>query len=197
VRLVEVTPMACAMRLKMLSEPKALPGGKRSFHEDRSATRGPGVALGLEEQEMMMAEQVFGDEQQSLRPARPVNPAVLRGFLGRCPNCGKGRLFGSWLKSVHACADCGEVLDVHRADDFPAYLVILIVGHVVVGCFLAVEAAYPLSSFQHLAIWVPLTVILSVALLQPVKGAVIGMQWALYMHGFGGHGSAIDTHPET
>jgi uncharacterized protein (DUF983 family) len=167
-----------------------VPQGKGSIRSEA-----PGVALGIDGQEMMMAEQFSGGEQKSLRPTRPVGPAVLRGLIGRCPNCGEGRLFGSWLKSVHACANCGEVLDVHRADDFPAYLVILVVGHIVVGGFLAVEAAYPLSSFQHLAIWVPLTVILSVALLQPVKGAVIGLQWALYMHGFGGNKDAVRLSP--
>jgi uncharacterized protein (DUF983 family) len=143
-----------------------------------------------------MEQQVFGGEHQSLRPARPVGPPMWRGFVGRCPRCADGRLFASWLKTVHACDHCGEVLDRHRADDFPAYLVIVIVGHIVVTAFLAVEAAYELSMTAHLALWVPLTVILSVALLQPVKGAVVGMQWALYMHGFGGHEDTLDTHPE-
>lgn len=143
-----------------------------------------------------MEQQVFGGENQSLRPARPPAPAIWRGFLGRCPHCGEGRLFGSWLKTVHACDHCGEVLDLHRADDFPAYLVIVIVGHIVVTAFLAAEAAYELSMTAHLAMWVPLTVVLSVALLQPVKGAVVGMQWALHMHGFGGHEDTFDTHPE-
>jgi len=143
-----------------------------------------------------MAEQVFGGEHQSLRPARQTSTAMLRGFLGKCPNCGEGRLFGSWLKTVHACEHCGEVLDVHRADDFPAYLVIVIVGHIVVGGFLATEALADLSMTAHLAIWVPLTIILSVVLLQPVKGAVVGMQWALYMHAFGGEQDTFDTHPE-
>ena len=82
-----------------------------------------------------MEQQVFSDESQSLRPARPVAPAMWRGFLGRCPQCGEGRLFGSWLKTVHACDHCGQVLDQHRADDFPAYLVIVIVGHIVVTAF--------------------------------------------------------------
>ena len=144
-----------------------------------------------------MAEQVFGGERQSLRPARETGTAMLRGFLGKCPNCGEGRLFGSWLKTVHACEHCGEVLDRHRADDFPAYLVIIIVGHIVVGGFLATEATLDLSMTAHLAIWVPLTIILSIVLLQPVKGAVVGMQWALYMHGFGGEQDSFDTHPET
>jgi uncharacterized protein (DUF983 family) len=36
----------------------------------------------------------------------------------------------------------------------------------------------------HFAIWLPLTVLLSLALLPVVKGAIVGLQWALKMHGF-------------
>jgi uncharacterized protein (DUF983 family) len=143
-----------------------------------------------------MATQVFGGERQSLRPARPLWPAMLRGFLGKCPHCGEGRLFASWVKPVDGCEHCGEDIHHHRADDFPAYLVVVIVGHIVVGAFLTAEMMFELSLVQHLAIWVPLTIALAVALLQPVKGAVIGMQWALYMHGFGGEKDVLDTHPE-
>jgi uncharacterized protein (DUF983 family) len=84
----------------------------------------------------------------------------------------------------------------HRADDLPAYLVIVIVGHVVVGAFMGIEMTSQLSMWQHLAIWVPLTIVLALALLTPVKGAVVGLQWALLMHGFGGQDDAIETHPE-
>ena len=85
----------------------------------------------------------------------------------------------------------------HRADDLPAYLVVVIVGHVILGAFMGVEATSTLSTWQHLAIWVPLTVVMALGLLQPVKGAVVGLQWALYMHGFGGEDDALETHPET
>jgi len=53
-----------------------------------------------------------------------------------------------------------------------------------------------LRLWQHLAIWVPLTIIGSIVLLQPVKGAVVGLQWALHMHGFGGEEDRLDHHPE-
>ena len=72
------------------------------------------------------------------RADRDAMSAIRRGFAGRCPNCGMGRLFGRYLKPVAACSHCGERLDLHQADDLPAYLVILIVGHVVVGTMLAV-----------------------------------------------------------
>lgn len=73
----------------------------------------------------------------------------------------------------------------HRADDLPAYLVVMIVGHIVVGGFMFAEMAYELPVWQHMLIWIPITAIASLLLLQPVKGAVVGLQWALKMHGFG------------
>lgn len=143
-----------------------------------------------------MEEQVFGGHVQVRRPERPLWSAMKRGLLGRCPNCGEGKLFARFVKPVRTCEHCGEEIFHHRADDLPAYLVIAIVGHIVVGAFMAVEATSTLSMWQHLAIWVPLTIVLSLVMLRPIKGAVIGMQWALYMHGFGGEADVIETHPE-
>lgn len=144
-----------------------------------------------------MEEQVFGGGRQQVdRQARPLWPAIKRGLLGKCPNCGEGKLFASFVKTVDRCAVCGEEIFHHRADDLPAYLVVVIVGHIVVGTFMAVEATTSLSTWQHLAIWVPLTIISALALLRPVKGGVVGMQWALYMHGFGGEDDEIEGHPE-
>jgi uncharacterized protein (DUF983 family) len=143
-----------------------------------------------------MNEQVFGGVNQSLRPTRPLLTAMARGFLGRCPNCGKGRLFASYVKTVSECEHCGEAIHHHRADDLPAYLVVVIVGHVVLGAFMGFETMFDLSLVQQLSIWVPLTIVLAVGLLRPVKGAVVGLQWALYMHGFGGQEDQVETHPE-
>lgn len=143
-----------------------------------------------------MQDQVFGGEHQSGRPARAVWPAVVRGFLGKCPKCGEGRLFKAFVKTVDRCEHCGEDMHHHRADDLPAYLVIVIVGHIVVAGFMGVELLLNWTSWQHLALWLPITLILSLALLQPVKGAVVGLQWALYMHGFGSESEKLDTHPE-
>jgi uncharacterized protein (DUF983 family) len=143
-----------------------------------------------------MEQQVFGGAQHAERPARPLWTAMKRGFLGRCPHCGEGKLFASFLKPVDKCEHCGEEMFHHRADDLPAYLVVVIVGHIIVGAFMGVEATSTLSTWQHLAIWVPLTIIMALALLRPVKGAVVGLQWALYMHGFGGEEDYIEAHPE-
>ncbi|HWK12831.1 MAG TPA: DUF983 domain-containing protein [Rhizobiaceae bacterium] len=138
----------------------------------------------------------FGGENHTGRPNRALREAMWRGFTGRCPHCGEGRLFRAYVKTVDECATCGEVISHHRADDLPAYLVIVIVGHIVVGTFMGMEMMFNLSTWQHLAIWVPITIAASLALLQPVKGAMVGLQWALYMHGFGGEADMLEAHPE-
>lgn len=107
-----------------------------------------------------------------------------RGFRGRCPHCGEGHVFRSFLKVADVCEVCGEQFHHHRADDFPAYLVIVLVGHIVVPLVLSVETAYVPPYWVHAALWVPLTIGLSVGLLQPAKGAVVALQWFVGMHGF-------------
>lgn len=117
---------------------------------------------------------------------RPVAASVLRGLRMRCPACGEGRLFRAFLKPVDTCPDCDEEMHHQRADDLPPYLSIFIVGHVVVGGYMFGERFLDLSSWGHLALWVPITLLMAFALMQPLKGGVIGLQWALRMHGFGG-----------
>lgn len=112
--------------------------------------------------------------------------AIGNGLRGRCPHCGQGRLFRGFLKPVEACAACGEPMHHQRADDLPPYLVITIVGHIVVGGILMAEKYADWSMGLHMAVWPALTVILSLLLMQPAKGAVVGLQWAMRMHGFGG-----------
>jgi len=115
---------------------------------------------------------------------RDLKTAVVRGMRLRCPKCGEGRIFRAFLKVNNHCPACGEALYHHRADDAPPYVVITIVGHIIVGLMLAVEKAYPLNLWAQAALWLPLTVALCLVLLPPVKGALIGLQWALKMHGF-------------
>ncbi len=93
-------------------------------------------------------------------------------------------LFSSYLKTANTCTACGEELFHHRADDAPPYFTIFIVGHIVVPLLMTVELLYGPPVWLHLAIWLPLTVLLSLALLPIVKGAIVGLQWALKMHGF-------------
>jgi uncharacterized protein (DUF983 family) len=110
--------------------------------------------------------------------------AMKRGFMCRCPRCGEGKLFRAFLKVDDHCATCGLDYTPHRADDLPAYLVIIIVGHIVVPVVLWIETNYSPAVWLQLSIYLPFTFISSLLLLQPVKGAVVGFQWALRMHGF-------------
>ena len=110
--------------------------------------------------------------------------AMKRGFRSRCPRCGEGKLFRAFLKVDNSCSACGLDYTPHRADDLPAYLVIVIVGHIMVPLALWIETNYSPPVVLQLSIYLPLTLIASLALLQPVKGAVVGFQWALRMHGF-------------
>ena len=102
----------------------------------------------------------------------------------KCPNCGIGSVFTSYLKVAHACSNCGEELHHQRADDAPPYFTILVVGHVIIPMVLAVEMAFHPALRVHAALWLPMTLIVAMAALPLIKGALVGHQWALYMHGF-------------
>ncbi len=115
---------------------------------------------------------------------RPVFQSMLRGAKHKCPACGIGALYWRFLKVSDTCPKCGEELHHHRADDAPPYFTIVIVGHVVVGLVLFVEMTYRPPLWVHAALWGPLTIILALVLLPSIKGALIGLQWALRMHGF-------------
>jgi uncharacterized protein (DUF983 family) len=119
--------------------------------------------------------------------------AVLRGLRGKCPNCGRGRLFSGFLNVVGRCEVCGEELFHHRADDFPPYVVIVLVGHTVVPLALLVETEYSPPMWLQVAIWAPVTVGLALALIQPVKGAIVAIQWYAQMHGFEQAGGGSST----
>jgi uncharacterized protein (DUF983 family) len=134
--------------------------------------------------ETVSAQPITWSQESKTREKRDVWTALKRGFQGRCPRCGEGKLFRAFLKVDSACSVCGLDFTPHRADDLPAYLVIAIVGHIVVPAALLIETDYSPPVWLQLAIYLPLTALMSLALLQPVKGAVVGLQWALRMHGF-------------
>ncbi len=117
---------------------------------------------------------------------RDVWPSLSRGLRCRCPACGLGRMFGSFLKVKPVCEHCGEELFHEQADDFPPYITMSIVAHVVLLGLVLVEQHAEWSMTQHMLVWPALTIALSFALMQPVKGAVVAYQWARRMHGFGG-----------
>lgn len=119
-------------------------------------------------------------------PERPLLVSMKRGWRQTCPACGRGALYKSYLKVEDRCGACGEELFHQRADDAPIYLTILIVCHIVGLGILELELAYAPDTWVHLSIWIPLLLVLCLTLLPRIKGALIGVQWAHFMHGFGG-----------
>jgi uncharacterized protein (DUF983 family) len=117
--------------------------------------------------------------------ARGVVAALWRGAVHRCPACGRGAMFRAFLKVAEACPDCGEDLSHQRADDAPPYVTILVVGHLILAAVVGIDIAYAWPMWLHVAVWFPLTVALCLAVLPSAKGALVGLQWALRMHGFG------------
>jgi uncharacterized protein (DUF983 family) len=116
---------------------------------------------------------------------RPMRPAMLRGWRRRCPSCGSGPLLRGYLKVRDACPVCGEELHHHRADDGPAYLTILIVGHVLGPVLLWVFVAFRPDPLVLASIFSVASVAMCLFLLPRLKGALIGIQWSRRMHGFG------------
>ena len=110
--------------------------------------------------------------------------ALLRGLRGRCPRCGKAKLFLRFLKPVAHCPCCVQDWTHQQADDFPAYVSILVTGHLMAPLIIALTRDTQLSVTWLMAIIMPLALILMIGLLQPAKGAIIGLQWWFGMHGF-------------
>ena len=125
---------------------------------------------------------------------RPIWPAMLRALRCRCPNCGKGALLRGYLTVRDACPACGEDLHHHRADDGPAYLTILVVGHIVIPMILWSFLGFRPDPLVMLAGFSVLTVALTLWLLPRIKGAFIALQWSRRMHGFGPQGAPEHEH---
>jgi len=110
------------------------------------------------------------------------NPAsvwrvVIRSLLGRCPKCGQGNLFAGYLKQVEQCAVCGEVLGHIRADDGPAWLTILLMGHIFAIFLLGFSPKVSWPNWAIMAVIMPATLALTLVILPRAKGFFIGMIW--------------------
>lgn len=99
------------------------------------------------------------------------------GLLCRCPRCGKGKLFSGYLKIASACAACGLDLKFADSGDGPAIFVIFLVAPIVIVLALLVGALFNPAPYVHLILWIPTTVILSLALLPPFKGVLVALQY--------------------
>mgnify|MGYP000197400640 CR=1 FL=1 len=116
---------------------------------------------------------------------REVKPALLRGWRRKCPNCGAGPMMRGYLQVRESCPVCGEELHHHRADDGPAYLTILIVGHLLAPILLYSFVRWRPGPMIMASVFSIGTVALSLFLLPRLKGALVALQWAKRMHGFG------------
>lgn len=112
-------------------------------------------------------------------PMPPMLTAMTRGARGLCPACGQTRCFIGYLRVVPVCVVCSAPLGELRADDAPPYFTIFIVGHVVIGLMFAIDRAYAPAFWLQAVIWIPITIVMSMALLRPIKGATLGLMLKL------------------
>jgi len=117
-----------------------------------------------------------GDDRDWTEDA-PSAPLMRAIFGARCPRCGAGKLFKGFLTFRPACPTCN--LDFTKIDtgDGPAVFVILIAGFVIVAAALVVEVVFAPPYWVHLALWLPLTLIVSIGLLRPIKAGLAVMQY--------------------
>lgn len=132
-----------------------------------------------------MAIEGFAVGQDIGMERRSVWSAVRRGLKRRCPNCGVGASMRGYLKVRAQCDHCGESFAGLRADDFPPYLTIILVGHLIVPLMLLVEQRFEPPMLPQLLVWPLLTLALTLFLLPIIKGAVVGLMWALRMRADG------------
>ena len=107
----------------------------------------------------------------------PPQSPLTTGLRGRCPRCGEGRLFDGFLGLPERCENCGLDYSFIDSADGPAVFVIFIVGALVVGAAFFVEFSYQPPYGLHLLLWIPLILVLSLALLRPLKGLMIAQQY--------------------
>lgn len=106
----------------------------------------------------------------------PLSPFVT-GLTARCPRCGRGALFKGFLELAPACGTCKLDYGFADAGDGPAVFVILIAGALIVGGALITEATYAPPFWVHALIWLPLTLLVSIGLLRPLKATLVALQF--------------------
>ena len=123
----------------------------------------------------------MGIEPAGARGARarhyPRLSPVATGLNARCPRCGEGRLFAGFLTVRPTCESCGLDLGFADAGDGPAVLITLVAGFVVVGAALWAEVTYEPPVWVHLSIFLPLTLVVCLGMLRPLKGVMIAQQF--------------------
>jgi uncharacterized protein (DUF983 family) len=114
------------------------------------------------------------------------------GLKGRCPRCGEGHLFKGYLTIAERCDSCGLEFSFADSGDGPAVLIMFPVGTIIVLLWLISDALWNWPALVHLAVWLPMTVILSLLLLRPFKGVLVNLQYKSGARPGGGTGERIE-----
>jgi uncharacterized protein (DUF983 family) len=113
-----------------------------------------------------------------IEAGRAASPSpFVTGLSGRCPRCGKGKLFDGFLALRERCDACGLDYAFADAGDGPAVFVMFIAGFIVVGMALLVEVKYAPPLWVHAILWVPLILLVTLAPLRLIKGLLISLQY--------------------
>ena len=99
------------------------------------------------------------------------------GLRGRCPRCGEGHLFSGFINVAPRCEACDLTFDFADAGDGPAVFVILFAGCFILGLALWVDVTYEPPIWVHLAIFLPLVLVVVMGMLRPLKGLLIALQY--------------------
>lgn len=121
-------------------------------------------------------EDAAGDRAQPMAE-RSTGAILASGTGGRCPRCGRGKLFAGFLKVAERCSVCGLDFSGHDAGDGPAVAVIFILGFAITGLAGVVEYIFAPPMWLHVVVWLPLIALTTVALLQPLKGLTVALQY--------------------
>lgn len=116
----------------------------------------------------------MADDKHAYWPPVPPSQA---GLAGKCPRCGRGGLFDGFLSLKTACPRCG--LDYSQADagDGPAVFVIFITGTLGVVAALILRFGFGAPPWAVLLLAVLITTGLTFALLRPMKGLLVALQY--------------------
>ncbi len=115
----------------------------------------------------------------SAEPDYPPLSPVSTGLAGRCPRCGQGRLFSAFLTVAPSCEACGLSYEFADAGDGPAFFVSLVAGAIIAGLALLIEVAYEPPVWVDVVIFLPLTLLLCIGPLRPLKGVLIAQQYLM------------------
>jgi uncharacterized protein (DUF983 family) len=140
---------------------------RRSFKPDEQEECSPGAVA-----------------KQEWRLPKTALQAMWRGARNRCPSCERTKFFPKFLKPIDRCEICDQDWTPQQADDFPAYVAIILTGHLMAPLIIALIGHTDLPMWMNTTIILSLTIFLTLSLLQPAKGAIIALQWRMGMHGF-------------